>query len=101
MASETSEHIIVDFANSNTRNNNTVTASTRFRWDKNSEKFDKIFSKLPKCQNGHKVKMEFSNIFNAKKVQQYEEVRKGMAHINEQQPSYFGPESLNSGIFFR
>ena len=101
MASETSEHIIVDFANSNTRNNNTVTASTRFRWNKNSEKFDKIFSKLPKCQNGHKAKMEFSNIFNAKKVQQYEEVRKGMAHINEQQPSYFGPESLNSGIFFR
>ena len=45
--------------------------------------------------------MEFSNIFNAKKVQQYEEVRKGMARINEQQPSYFGPESLNSGTFFR
>ena len=34
MGSETSEDVIVDFANSNTSNNNTVTASTRFQWDK-------------------------------------------------------------------
>ena len=34
MASKTSEHVIVDFANSNTSNNNTVTVSTRFRRDK-------------------------------------------------------------------
>ena len=34
MASETSEHVIADFANSNTNSNNTVTASTSFRWDK-------------------------------------------------------------------
>ena len=34
MGSETSEHINVDFANSNTSNKNNVTASTRFRWDK-------------------------------------------------------------------
>ena len=34
MASETSEHGNVDFANSNTSCNNTVTASTRFQWDK-------------------------------------------------------------------
>ena len=43
--------------------------------------------------------MEFSNKdFNADKVQQYEEVRKGMARIYEHQPSYFGPESLNSEV---
>ena len=43
--------------------------------------------------------MEFSNKdFNADKVQRYEEVRKGMAHIYEHQPSYFGPESLNSDV---
>ena len=30
MASKTSEHVIVNFANSNTSNNNAVTASTRF-----------------------------------------------------------------------
>ena len=34
MGSETSEHVNVDFANSNTSNKNSVTASTRFRWDK-------------------------------------------------------------------
>ena len=34
MASETNEHVIVDYANSKTSNNNTVTASTRFQWDK-------------------------------------------------------------------
>ena len=34
MASETSEHVIADFANSNTNSNNTVTASRSFRWDK-------------------------------------------------------------------
>ena len=34
MASETSEHVIVDFANSNTSNNNTAAARTRFWWDK-------------------------------------------------------------------
>ena len=34
MASETSEHVIADFANSITNSNNTVTASTSFRWDK-------------------------------------------------------------------
>ena len=40
------------------------------------------------------AKMEFSNKdFNADKVQQYEEVRKGMARIYEHQSSYFGPES--------
>ena len=31
MASETSKHFIVDFANSSTSNNNTVTATARFR----------------------------------------------------------------------
>ena len=43
--------------------------------------------------------MEFSNKeFNADKAQQYEEVRKGVTHIYEQQPSYFGPESLSSVV---
>ena len=37
----------------------------------------------------YKAKME---------VQQYEEARKIMAHIYEHQPSYFGPESLNSDV---
>ena len=37
MVSETNEHVIVDYANSNTSNNNTVTASTRFQWDKNKK----------------------------------------------------------------
>ena len=37
----------------------------------------------------YKAKME---------VQQYEEARKIMAHIYEDQPSYFGPESLNSDV---
>ena len=43
--------------------------------------------------------MELSNkAFNADKVQQYEEVRKGMGRIYEHQPSHFGPESLNSDV---
>ena len=45
--------------------------------------------------------MEFSKMskdFNAGKVQQYEEVRKGMTRIYQQQPSYFGSESLNSDV---
>ena len=71
MASETSEHVIVEIANSNTSNNNTVTASTKFRWDKEQ-----------------KVEiLEFSNKdFNGDNIQQ-------MARIYEHQPSYF--ESLN------
>ena len=72
MASETSKHVIVDFANSNTSNNNTVTASTRFRWDKEQK-----VENLIRCLANYKAKMEFSNKdFNADKVQQYEEVRK-------------------------
>ena len=72
MASETSEHVIVDFANSNTSNNNPVTASTRFRWDK-EQKVENLIRCLANC----KVKLEFPNKdFNADKVQQYEEVRK-------------------------
>ena len=53
MPSETSEHVIVDFANSNTSNNNTVTVSTRFRWDKEQkvENLIRCFSKL-QGQNG-------------------------------------------------
>ena len=71
MASETSEHVIVEIANSNTSNNNTVTASTKFRWDKEQ-----------------KVEiLEFSNKdFNGDNIQK-------MARIYEHQPSYF--ESLN------
>ena len=45
--------------------------------------------------------MEFSKRskdFNASKVQQYEEVREGMTRIYQQQPSYFGSESLNSDV---
>ena len=77
MPSETSEHVIVDFANSNTSNNNTVTVSTRFRWDKEQK-----VENLIRCLANYKAKMEFSNKdFNADKVQQYEEVRKGMARI--------------------
>ena len=52
-----------------------------------------------KCLANYKAKIEFSNKdFNVNKVQQYEEVRKGMAHIYEHQPSYFGLESLNSDV---
>ena len=77
MASETSEHVIIGFANSNTSNNNTVTASTRFWWDK-EQKVENVM----KCLANYKAKIEFSNKdFNVNKVQQYEEVRKGMAHI--------------------
>ena len=93
MASKTSKHVIVDFANSSTSNNNTVSASTRFRWDKEQK-----VGNLIRCLANYKAKMEFSNKdFNANKVQQYEEVRKGMVHRYEHQPSYFGPESL---LFF-
>ena len=70
MASETNEYVIVDFANSNTGNNNTVTASTRFWWDKKQKK-----ENLIRCLANYKVKMVFSNKdFNADKVQQYEAV---------------------------
>ena len=83
MASETSTHVIVDFANMNTSNNNTVTASTRFRWDKEQK-----VENLIRCLANYKTKMEFSNKdFNADKVQQY-----------EHQPSYFGPKLLNSYV---
>ena len=94
MASRTSEHVIVDFAKSNTSNNNTVTASTRFRWDKEQK-----MENLIRCLANYKAKMEFSNKdFNTDKVQQYEEVRKRMGRIYEHQPSYFGPESLNYDV---
>ena len=56
MASKTSEHVIVNFANSNTSNNNTVTARTRFRWDKEQK-----VENLIRCLANYKVKMEFSN----------------------------------------
>ena len=70
MGSETSEHVIVDFANSNTSNNNTVAASKRFRWDK-EQKVENLVRCLANC----KAKMEFSNKdFNTDKVQQYEGV---------------------------
>ena len=72
MASKTSEHVIADFANSNTSNNNTVTASIRFRWDKEQK-----VENLIRCLTNYRAKMAFSNNdFNADKVQQYEEVRK-------------------------
>ena len=72
MASETSKHFIVDFANSSTSNNNTVTATGRFRWDK-----EQNLENLIRCLANCKAKMEFSNKdFNADKVQYYEEVRK-------------------------
>ena len=72
MASETKEHVIVDFANSNTSNNNTVAASTRFRWDKKQK-----VENLVRCLANYKAKMEFPNKdFNADKVQLYEEVKK-------------------------
>ena len=72
MASETSEHVIVDFANSNSSNNNLVTASARFQWNKEQK-----VENLIRCLANYKVKMEFSNKdFNANKVQQYEEFRK-------------------------
>ena len=91
MASGFIEHVIVDLANSNT-SNNTVTASTRFRWDKEQ----KVENLMIRCLANCKAKMEFLN--NTDKVQQHEEVRKGMARIYEHQPSYFGPESLNSEV---
>ena len=94
MASKSSKHVIVDFANSNTSNNNTVTASTRFRRDKEQK-----VENLIRCSTNYKGKMEFSNKeFNADKAQQYEEVRKGVTRTYEQQPSYFGPESLSSVV---
>ena len=72
MGSETSEHVIVDFANSNTSNNNTVTTSIKFRWDK-EEKVENLI----RCLTNYRAKMEFSNNdFKEDKVQQYEEVRK-------------------------
>ena len=75
MASETSQHIFVDFANSNT-GNNTVTASTRFQWDKEQK-----VENLIQCLANYKAKVEFSNKdFNADKIQ-HEEDNKGMTHI--------------------
>ena len=47
MASETSEHVIADFANKNTSNNNTVSTSTRFRWDK-EQKMENLQITRPK-----------------------------------------------------
>ena len=80
MTSKSSKQVIVDFANSNTSNNNTVTASTRFRRDKEQK-----VENLIRCSTNYKAKMEFSNKeFNADKAQQYEEVRKGVTHIYEQ-----------------
>ena len=45
MASETSKHIIVDFANSNTRNNNTVQGFGGIKIVKN------LIKSLANCQN--------------------------------------------------
>ena len=57
MASEASEHVIVDFANSNTSNNNTFTSSTRFRCDK----VQKLETLIVRCLASYKAKMESSN----------------------------------------
>ena len=79
MASETSEHVIIDFANSNTSNNNTVIAGTRFRWNKEQK-----VENLIRCLANYKAKMEFSNKnLNSDKAQQYEEVRIGVTLIYE------------------
>ena len=54
-----------------------------------------------RCLANYKVKIEFSKRpkdFNAGKIQQYEEFRKGIAHIYQHQPSYFESESLNSDV---
>ena len=65
MASESIEHVIVDFANSNTSKNNTATTSARFPWDKEQK-----VKNLTRCLANYKAKMEFSNKdFNADKVQ--------------------------------
>ena len=83
MASETSEHGNVDFANSNANCNNTVTASTRFQWDK-----EKKVENLIRCLANYKSEMEFSNKdFNVDKVHQCDEDRKGMTRIYKHQPS--------------
>ena len=88
MASETSEHVIADFANSNTNSNNTVTASRSFRWDK-EQKVENLIRYLA----NYKTKMKlWHKDFNADKIQQCEEVKKEMACIYEHQPPYFGPE---------
>ena len=54
-----------------------------------------------RCLANYKVKIEFSKRpkdFNAGKVQQYEEFRKGITRIYQHQPSYFESESLNSDV---
>ena len=56
MASGFIEHVIVDLANSNS-SNNTVTASTRFRWDKEQ----KVENLMIRCLANCKAKMEFLN----------------------------------------
>ena len=62
MACQASEQVIVDFANSNTSNNNTVNGSTRFRWAKEQK-----VEILIRCLAKYKAKMEFSsNDFKSK-----------------------------------
>ena len=54
-----------------------------------------------RCLANYKVKIEFSKRpkdFNAGKIQQYEEFRKGITRIYQHQPSYFESESLNSDV---
>ena len=71
---------------SSTSNSN-IDNKQRFVWDRD-EKLDN----LVRCLTNYKSQMEFSNKdFNADKVKMYEEVRKYMARIYVENPSFFGP----------
>ena len=62
----------------------------RFQWKTG----DKI-ANLIQCLATYKSQMEYNNSdFNADKVKQYEAVRKAMAIIYKDNPSYFGPPEI-------
>ena len=67
-----------------------ATSPSRFKWT------DGELTSLIKCLQEFKSSMEFRNCgSNADKVELYENMRKGLAKIYEDEPEAFGPASVN------
>ena len=65
-------------------------AATRFQWN-NGDKIENLI----RCLANYKSKMDYQNSdFNADKVKQYEAVRKAMARIYKEEPTFFGPPAI-------
>ena len=71
-----------------------ATSQALFKWN------DGRFINLIKCLQEFRSSMEFRNCdSNADKVKLYENVRKGLAEIYEDEPEAFGPASVSENPY--